>query len=289
MDESNIDPIMIKNENNRYSNKELDKSIQNNNQKTNNSTNFSNKYKIFVKNNVQMLKSHLYNKNSESNSKTSILTEKRKETIDSFNTNSNINFPLINKYYAKVTVENIRQPKDILMIFDNFVEENDYEKICEINQEKGKLTFLFYKEEIAFEFSKVLNSHKAKNSLYNDMSVNLTLTPNNNYNKNNLGTIKKRGISHDTIQRLFQGLGGRKKIKKDIKSLKVLINSPFYSNDNKQRNNNKNMENKSMMKDYNKYDKYHLRVLDTDYTGLRIYNFRDVAKDRWISPSNFFI
>ena len=49
------------------------------------------------------------------------------------------------------------------------------------------------------------------------------------------------------------------------------------------------MENKSMMKDYNKYDKYHLRVLDTDYTGLRIYNFRDVAKDRWISPSNFFI
>ena len=40
MDESNINPIMIKNENNRYSNKELDNSIQNNNQKTNNSTNF---------------------------------------------------------------------------------------------------------------------------------------------------------------------------------------------------------------------------------------------------------
>ena len=62
--------------------------------------------------------------------------------------------------------------------------ENNYQKNYDINQEKNKLIIIFYDEDEAFNFTRYLNSHKHKNSLLKDMSVNLALTPNDNYNKN---------------------------------------------------------------------------------------------------------
>ena len=118
------------------------------------------------------------------------------------------------------------------------------------------------------------------------MKVNLSLTPNDNYNKHNFGTIKKRGISIDTIQRLFQGIGGKKREKKEHKKkLNVLIHSPFYSLNKKlmkfdEQNPNDNL------RDYNKLP---IRVLDTDYKPLNNYNFRPEDKGKWISPSKFLI
>ena len=233
---------------------------------------------------------HKYNQINTEQSKDTIIDETRKKTIDTISNSASKSYlPTINKYYSKVIVENVRQPKDIFYLLDNFLMENNYQKNYDINQEKNKLIIIFYDEDEAFNFTRYLNSHKHKNSLLKDMSVNLALTPNDNYNKN-YETIKKRGISTDTIQRLFQGLGGRRREKKVVKKkLNVLINSPFYSPE-KNGKKAKLFNNNENYKDYNKYENsYPIRVLDSDYQPLRPYNFRTVEKNKWISPTNFHI
>jgi hypothetical protein len=71
-------------------------------------------------------------------SQNSIITEKREETMNSINQQSKTIDSLNNKYFSKVIVENIRQPKDIIYILDNFLTENNYPKNYETNLEKKK-------------------------------------------------------------------------------------------------------------------------------------------------------
>ena len=286
--ESNSNSI---NENNRYLNKESENPYQIKNQKLSSSnSNSKNAYKDPLFNISNKYKNNYNQKNSEL-SKDTIKDEKRNYTIDTIsNSYSKSYIPTLNKYYSKVIVENIRQPKDIFYLLDKFISDNNYQKNYDINQESNKITFIFYDEDEAFNFTKLLNNHKHKNSLYKEMKVNLTLTPNENYSKNNYETIKKRGISTDTIQRLFQGLGGRRREKKVVKKkLNVLINSPFYSPD-KNGKKAKLFNYNENYKDYNKYENsYSIRVLDSDYQPLRPYNFRSVEKNKWVSPTNFHI
>jgi len=286
--ESNSNSI---NENNRYLNKESENPYQIKNQKLSSSNiNSKNAYKDLLFNISNKYKNNYNQKNSEL-SKDTIKDEKRNYTIDTIsNSYSKSYIPTLNKYYSKVIVENIRQPKDIFYLLDKFISDNNYQKNYDINQESNKITFIFYDEDEAFNFTKLLNNHKHKNSLYKEMKVNLALTPNENYSKNNYETIKKRGISTDTIQRLFQGLGGRRREKKVVKKkLNVLINSPFYSPD-KNGKKAKLFNYNENYKDYNKYENsYPIRVLDSDYQPLRPYNFRSVEKNKWVSPTNFHI
>ena len=285
--ESNTNSI---NENIRYNNKESENPYQIPSQKlTNSNSDAKNVYKNLLFNISNNYK-HKYNQINTEQSKDTIFEETRKKTIDTISNSASKSYlPTINKYYSKVIVENIRQPKDIMYLLDNFIMENNYQKNYEINQEKNKIIFIFYDEDEAFNFTKYLNSHKHKNSLFKDVNVNLALTPKDKYNKN-YETIKKRGISTDTIQRLFQGLGGRKREKKVIKKkLNVLINSPFYSPE-KNGKKAKLFNYKENYKDYNKYENsFPIRVLDSDYQPLRPYNFRSEEKNKWISPTNFHI
>jgi len=285
--ESNTNSI---NENIRYNNKESENPYQIPSQKlTNSNSDAKNTYKNLLFNISKNYK-HKYNQINTEQSKDTIFEETRKKTIDTISNSASKSYlPTINKYYSKVIVENIRQPKDILYLLDNFIMENNYQKNYEINQEKNKIIFIFYDEDEAFNFTKYLYSHKHKNSLFKDVNVNLALTPKDKYNKN-YETIKKRGISTDTIQRLFQGLGGRKREKKVIKKkLNVLINSPFYSPE-KNGKKAKLFNYKENYKDYNKYENsFPIRVLDSDYQPLRPYNFRSEEKNKWISPTNFHI
>ena len=71
-----------------------------------------------------------------------------------------------NRYFSKVIVENIRTPKDIIYILDNYLNENNLEKNYKTVVEKNKISFMFYEEETAFNFTKLLNSLKSKNVLY---------------------------------------------------------------------------------------------------------------------------
>ena len=278
------------NENNRYTNQETEKIFNiflNKSQKLTNSNENSNyTYKNLVQNISHKYKNNYRSLNTE-HSKNSIRIDKRKDTIDTVSNSVTKSYlPTINKFNAKVIVENFRQSKDVLVLLDNFISENNYQKNYEIQQEINKIIFLFYEEDMAFNFTKVLNSQINKNSLYHDMKVNLSLTPNDNFFKNNFGTIKRRGISTDTIQRLFQGIGGKKREKRGPKrKLNVLIHSPYYSLNKKLKKSDEQSP-KDNLKDYNRFP---IRVLDTDYQPLNIYNFRSEEKAKWISPTNFLI
>jgi len=280
----------IINENNRYIGNQLENPYQNSNEKlTNSENNQKNSYKNLIYNMSHKYKSNFNAINTEQNNNP--INEKyRKNTIDSVsNSYTKSYLPTLNKYNSKVIVENIRQQKDLFYLLDNFIMENNYQKNYDLNQERDKIIITFYDEQQAFEFTKLLNNYKHKNSLYKDMRVNLALTPNDYYNKNNFGTIKKRGISTDTIQRLFQGVGGVKREKKQFKKkLNILIHSPFYSLDKDHKIIKK--INKEGFKDYNRYkNHFPIRVLDSDYKPLRPYNFRSEEKTKWVSPTNFLI
>ena len=278
------------NENNRYINKGYESPYINKNQNLINSPitereSYKNLYIYNLGNNYNSI-------NTEQN-KESAYNKRRKETIDSSSSFTKSSIPTNNKYFSKVIVDNMRQTKDLNSILDKFTTENNYSRNYNIKQVNNKKIITFYNEDAAFDFTKKLNDLKQKNPLYKEMNVNLTLTPNENYNKNNFGTIKRRGISTDTIQRLFQGIGGAKREKKTIKKkLNVQINSPFYSpekNGKKPTNHSYNDKFKDF-KDYNKYsDKFPIRVLDSYYNPIKVYNFRSEDKEKWISPSNFVI
>ena len=50
------------------------------------------------------------------------------------------------------------------------------------------------------------------------------------------------------------------------------------------------MINLKILKIINKYsDKFPIRVLDSYYNPIKVYNFRSEDKEKWISPSNFVI
>ena len=202
----------------------------------------------------------------------STITEKQEEIINSNNNKSKTIESMGNRYFSKVIVENIRKPKDIIYILDNYLNENNLEKNYKTVVEKNKISFMFYEEETAFNFTKLLNSLKSKNVLYFEMNVHLSLTPNNNYNKKD--KIKRRGLSIDSIERLFNGLGSKKQEKKRQKK----------NSKGKDNLSNKIDININKLKDYNKLP---IKVLNEEYVPLRDPNFRQEVKDKWICPTNF--
>jgi hypothetical protein len=265
--------------------------ISQDNYYTNNYNNneYSNYYpSINYNNNNFNISNDTYSQNS--------MLEKKEETNNSIYEKSKTIDSLSKRYFSKVTIDNIRQPKDFIYMLDNFLTENNYPKNYQINQEKHKISFIFYEESIAFNFTKYLNNIKNKNALYMEMDVHLSLTQNNKYNKDIDGKeIRKRGLSYDSIQRLFNGIGSTKHEKRRINTnLDPGIPSPFSYPYEKKRNkkmkdkNSNNNNNNSFMNEKLKdYVRLPIRVLDTKYKSLKPYEFRDEAKDKWISPSTF--
>ena len=258
-------------ENNYYNKNNYNKYQQNNN--INNSFNYSN----------------------ESYPKTPI-TEKKDETINSSILNSKTIDVLSNRYFSKVEIDNIRQPSDIIYMLDNYLTENNYPKKYQMNSENNKITFLFFEEDVAFKFTKFLNSIKSRNALYMEMNVHLSLTPNNNYNKKkDAKEIKKRGLSLDCIQRLFNGIGSNNSKKREKSNninpnLYLGVSSPYMSPYEKKRNKkSKNKNNSHINEKLKDYNRLPIRVLDDYYKPLKSPNFRPIEKKKWISPINFNI
>ncbi len=226
------------------------------------------------------------------------MTDKKDESINSSILNPKTIDAVSIRYFSKVEVEKIRQPNDIIYMLDDYLTENNYPKNYQMNSETNKVTFLFFDEIIAFNFTKYLNSIKSRNALYMEMSVHLSLTPNHCYNKIKDGKeVKKRGLSVNTIQRLFNGIGSKKREKNNNinPNLDLGVSSPFLypyeiKKNKKSKRKNKKASNSSFiddkMKDYNRLP---IRVLDTFYKPLQSPNFRPVEKDKWISPINFNI
>jgi len=282
--ESNRFNYLYNNRNNRTTHSNIT-NITNESKKSNYYNNLSNNNINFLSQSHNMMDSSNINQSYSNNS---INNEKGDETINSsyMKGKSKTIESLSNKYFSLVTVENVRKPKDIIYILDNFLTENNYDRDYKTNAEKYKISFVFYNEEIAFNFTKLLNGLKNKNALFTDMNVNLRLKLNNNYNKIGDGR-KRRGLSIDSIQRLFQGLGSQKLEKKNkIHAIVNLgVSSPYLLPFEKKRQKNKeNTVNTEKLKDYTKLP---IRVLDTHYAPLRSHNYRPVVKEKWVCPTNF--
>ena len=285
------------NENNRYNISERDypyKIERNMLTYSNNDINNNNNYYKYSRN-VNFTNNNLNNTNDRYSYNT-IMTEKGEEKIHKISKSKTIE-AMSNRYFSKVIVENIRQQKDILYTLDNYLNENKYKINYEYNNnEKNEMSFLFYDENIAFNFTKLLNNMKKNNPLYAEMKVHLSLKPNNKYNKYNKlkdRIIKKRGLSIDSIQRLFNGYGAKKQDRK-IKinqNLDLGVSSPFLypyekKREKKLKNSIENIYANSKLKDYNRLP---IRVLDIAYKPFHSPIFREEVKDKWISPSNFKI
>ena len=253
--------------------------------------NFQNKSNNYNKNPYSNLKMESYNTINDDYKSNKIINYNNGYTITEANRNMNSIDSLSNRYFSKIVIDNIRQPEIIINMLDNYLTEKNLPKNYDTDLDKRKLTLLFYDEGIAFNFTKYLNSLKNQSSTYNDMEVHLSLAPNQDYLKNERKN-KRRGLSLDSIERLFNGIGVKKKfIKHKKKDLDFFESSPF---EHEVKQNKiftiKNLKSRNEgLKDFNKYRQCSIRVLDTDYTSLRPFIFRDMSKEKWICPSNFKI
>ena len=239
------------NENNRYNMREGDYLYQNEGNSLNYSSNYSNDYNYYSNNsyhnhnnynNYNQYRNNNLASINEAVSQNSISTEKKEENAHHNLRSKTIESSINSKYQSKVSVENIKRPKDIIFMLDNFLTENNYEINYKHIMEKNKISFIFNEEEIAFNFTKLLNNMKNRNPIYQYINVHLSLTPNNNYNKAKDGKNNKRGVSIDSIQRLFNGLGAKKHEKTKVRiNLDLGGSSPFlYPYEKKRSKRNKN-------------------------------------------------
>ena len=147
---------MLENENNRYNNREY--RYQNDPNSLNysinlNENNYNNNIYDSYNTNQSYNNYHIIN---ETYSQGLNNSAKGEEQINSNNNSKTID-TLSNRYFSKVTVENIRKPKDILYMLDTFLTENKYPKQYKLNIERNKISFMLYEEELAFNFTKFLN------------------------------------------------------------------------------------------------------------------------------------
>jgi hypothetical protein len=238
--------------------------------------------------------------------KTEIIRPKIISNLNDIKTNKN-------QYYSKVIIQNVPSTNTMIDLLENYLTENNYKIYYETSFESDKIIFVFHEEKIAFEFTKLLYNEKNKNPLYKDIIIRLSLSPNQIYIKNNMEN-KKRGLSHESILKLFNGNSYVRPVKPPKKiygNFNFGIKSPFFSIHDKINKINKNRSEKSFDgkhklkylnsvpnsgdingyvgydgKPLKNYEKLRISVLDTHYNPSN-FEYREDNKDRWVSPSNF--
>ena len=127
----------------------------------------------------------------------------------------NKNYPVTNRneFDSKVIIQNMSSSQDIIYLLDDFLAQKNYKINYETSYEPNKLIFSFQEEKIAFEFIKLLNNNKNKYPAYKNIIVHLSLSPNELFTKKiTEEKTKKRGISHESILKLFNRIVIFKKI-----------------------------------------------------------------------------
>jgi hypothetical protein len=289
----------------------IDQNIQNNNIKNNNQNN-----NINLTLDMNHLNGNIYNIINEKEA------DKDKEQViyEKFNTfgntrsrnirnELNIPFTKSNPFIAKVELENVKSKKDCIFLLDQYLQSHN--KVCqyELSSDQDKLIFSFEDEKVAFDFAKIIYNEKNKNYLYRYVIVHMKLLPNKNYlNKQKLEKFKK-GLSVESINKLYAGSRYLKKEKKMPKikgNINFGIKPPFYNvhDKHKKYNSFKTIKNRRCLSRNNNsgdvygyvgydglplksYDKLRISVLDTHYNPFSNIKYRDENKNRWLSPSNF--
>lgn len=286
--------------NNRYSNRSSTKvtfSADNPNKNTNtnnnntsilNSTNINNN-----NNNSNNINTNNPNNNSNALSQISLTSP----TNMNLNLSNSININT-SKFFSKVIVENIPSQQKIMCVFEQFITENKIPvSYGSESIEPNTIIFTFDSEEVAFNFTKTLNYYKNNNNYYNEISVRLSLIPNKKYGKaGGEFSPRKRGLSSESILKLFQGNSYVRKVKvapKIESYVHVGERSPFIFKDSKKlvKNRSDKLWNKNYnnLKNYQEYKNYNINVLNTQYRkgGVPPDIHRTDNKEKWVSPENF--
>lgn len=225
-------------------------------------------------------------------------------------TNSNIIDNDKNPFLAKVELDNIRSKQDCIYLLEDYLRTNNINSQYEVINIQDKIIFSFEDEKTAFEFTKIIYKEKNRNSLYKNVLVHLSLLPNTKYLRRQKLERKKRGLSYESIDKLYKGSSYIKKIKEFPKikgNINLGLKSPFYNvldsikNKNKS---NKTFKNKNILsrnndigdiysymgydgKPLKSYEKLRISVLDTHYNPFCNFRYREDNKKKWVSPSNF--
>ena len=144
-----------------------------------------------------------------------------------------------NQFVQKIIIENHPSTEDLMYILENFLTENNYPIDFITDNEPNKISITFNDEIVAFNFTKKLNLEKIKNPIYAVTKITLTLVKNENFTSPKI-IKKKKGLSIDTIQRLYKGdnlFNSNKTIK--TKSKFGNITKLILSNSNSVRGKNK--------------------------------------------------
>ena len=241
---------------------------------------------------------------------TNILIEENKKSQEKARTISTIRSLTNNDnpYIARVVLENVRSLKDCIFLLENYLKSNNIQTYYETNSNLDKIIFLFADEKIAFEFTKIIYTEKNKNYLYKNVKVNFSLEPNKTYLKKQKLNNRKRGLSFESIMQLYRGSSYVKKVKEvpqSIGNVNLGIKSPFYvvNINRKKKKINTSSHLKFKIRDLNNinadgyigydgnplknYERLKISVLDTHYNPFSNIKYREINKNKWLSPSNF--
>jgi hypothetical protein len=214
-----------------------------------------------------------------------------------------------NPYIAKVELQNLRSIEDCIYLLEEYFKAQNKQPYYETFSDQDKFIISFDDEKTAFDFTKIIYTEKSKNALYKNVLVHLSLSPNQNYIKKQKSENKKRGISLESIMKLYNGSSYTRRVKEKPKiytNIILGIKSPFYNvNDRKNKiNSMKKLKNNRFDRNINNvgdrygyvgydgqplknYEKLRISVLDTHYKPISEFKYREDDKKKWVSPSNF--
>ena len=214
-----------------------------------------------------------------------------------------------NPYIAKVELQNLRSIDDCMYLLEEYFKTQNKQPYYETFSDQDKFIISFDDEKTAFDFTKIIYTEKSKNSLYKNVLVHLSLSPNQNYIKKQKSENKKRGISLESIMKLYNGSSYIRRIKEKPKvygNFKFALKSPFYNVNDRKNKINSMKKLKSIHFDRNEnnvgdkygyvgydgqplknYEKLRISVLDTHYKPISEFKYREDNKKKWVSPSNF--
>lgn len=214
-----------------------------------------------------------------------------------------------NPYIAKVELQNLRSIDDCMYLLEEYFKTQNKQPYYETFSDQDKFIISFDDEKTAFDFTKIIYTEKSKNSLYKNVLVHLSLSPNQNYIKKQKSENKKRGISLESIMKLYNGSSYTRRVKEKPKvygNIKFGLKSPFYNvNDRKNKiNSMKKLKSNHFDRNENNvgdrygyvgydgqplknYEKLRISVLDTHYKPISEFKYREDNKKKWVSPSNF--
>ena len=214
-----------------------------------------------------------------------------------------------NPYIAKVELQNLKSIDDCMYLLEEYFKSQNKQPYYETFSDQEKFIISFDDEKTAFDFTKIIYTEKSKNSLYKNVLVHLSLSPNQNYIKKQKSESKKRGISLESIMKLYNGSSYTRREREKPKiygNIKFGLKSPFYNVNDRKIKINSVKKLKTNLFDRNannigdrygfvgydgqplkNYEKLRISVLDTHYKPISEFRYREDNKKKWVSPTNF--